>query len=78
MSPVPDFRDWQSQASSFEAMAYTYGGEMGVKAGQYGEFHGDLYHHTRFFQSDAGCSLSREDYFLPEEEKPNGANAGIW
>ena len=36
----PDFRDWQSQASSFEAMAYTYGGEMGVKAGQYGEFTG--------------------------------------
>jgi putative ABC transport system permease protein len=72
----PDFRDWQSQASSFEAMAYTYGGEMGVKAGQYGEFTGIFIVTPDFFKVMRAAPVAGR-LFSPEEEKPNGANAAL-
>jgi putative ABC transport system permease protein len=73
---APDFRDWQRQAASFEAMGYTYGGEMGVKAGEYGEFTG-IYIVTPDFFKVMRPALAAGRFFSPEEEKRNGANAAL-
>jgi len=72
----PDFRDWERQSSSFEAMAYTYGGEMGVKAGQYGEFTGIFIVTPEFFKVIRVAPASGR-FFSSEEQKPNGANAAV-
>lgn len=37
---APDFHDWRKQSTSFESMAYWFGGELGVKVGEQGEFAG--------------------------------------
>ena len=72
----PDFRDWQRQSSSFEAMACTYGGEMGVKAGQYGEFTGIFMITPDFFKVMRVLPVAGR-FFSSEEQKPNGANAAL-
>ena len=72
----PDFRDWQRQSSSFEAMACTYGGEMGVKAGQYGEFTGIFTITPDFFKVMRVLPVAGR-FFSSEEQKPNGANAAL-
>jgi putative ABC transport system permease protein len=72
----PDFRDWQRQSSCFEAMAYTYGGEMGVKAGQYGEFTGIFIVTPEFFKVMRVAPAAGR-FFSSEEQKPNGANAAV-
>lgn len=72
----PDFNDWRQQATSFESMAYWFGGELGVKVGEQGEFAG-VFVVTSEFTKVMRTNPVMGRLFSEEEMTRNGPVAAI-
>ncbi len=73
---APDFHDWRNQSTSFESMAYWFGGELGIKTGEQGEFAGVFVVSSEFTKVMKAIPVQGR-LFSTEEMTPNGPLAAL-